>query len=259
MGSLVTAVHRTEKSITEYQHYGDRREKMLEQNASRLDELLKKSRSKRQKVPYKVKEAIEEKVFFAKMKNELIEEAKKKRDYISQERDEVSLRDFSKLIGGGEKGEHLFNVGYFRNKRNGSRGDTVTQNNTGDYVGDLNRKTQTPYKKTRQQSVAHLGDALHSKKRITFTNTRPQSRQLRQQSSIEALYSKQLKCTQEIDPNESLEQINTKVDMSVERAYYSKQAKAIKAREINSDMTEKLAKITQEKEVYKEETYEQYT
>jgi len=56
-----------------------------------------------------------------------------------------------------------------------------------------------------------------------------------------------LKCAQDLDINESMEQLNSKVDQSIERAYLTKQAKAVRAKEINHDLVERVAKINEEK------------
>ena len=56
-----------------------------------------------------------------------------------------------------------------------------------------------------------------------------------------------MKCAQDLDINESMEQLNSKVDQSIERAYLTKQAKAVRAKEINHDLVERVAKINEEK------------
>ena len=65
MNNLMQAGQKTEKSIEIFETIGGRKEKMLEQNAQRLDELLKKSRMRRQKAPTIVKQAIDDKLYFA--------------------------------------------------------------------------------------------------------------------------------------------------------------------------------------------------
>ena len=47
MNNLAQAERRTEKSIDVYNTIGGRREKMLEKNAQRIDDILKKSRVRR--------------------------------------------------------------------------------------------------------------------------------------------------------------------------------------------------------------------
>ena len=51
MTNIMQAEKRTAKSIEVFHTIGGRREKMMEQHAARMDELLRQARTKRQKVP----------------------------------------------------------------------------------------------------------------------------------------------------------------------------------------------------------------
>ena len=63
--TLTHASIKTEKSIESFTTMGGRKEMLLEKNAQRLDEILKKSRERRKKVPENIKLNIEEKKYFA--------------------------------------------------------------------------------------------------------------------------------------------------------------------------------------------------
>ena len=63
---------KTEKSIEVYRTIGERRDKMLENNAQRIDELLNKSRIRRQKVEKQIKSTLDDKIYFASMKADLL-------------------------------------------------------------------------------------------------------------------------------------------------------------------------------------------
>ena len=74
--SLANASLKTEKSIESFNTIGGRKEMLLEKNAQRLDELLKKSWERRKKVPQNIKHNLEDKLFFANNQKEKVEEAK---------------------------------------------------------------------------------------------------------------------------------------------------------------------------------------
>ena len=153
---------RTEKSIDVFNTIGGRREKMLEQNAQRLDDILKKSRMRRQKAPTLVKQAIEDKVYFAKETNEKLEYARKYREKSIEEKDKRAYSDFAKLMGGGEKGEHLFDVGHYKIIKNSAR---KTDGHTTESVEDLNaRVTHSSKHDRRNEDLEHS----LSKKRMSI-------------------------------------------------------------------------------------------
>ena len=77
---------------------------------------MKKSREKRKKVSENVKHTIEDKVYFATLKKEKIEEAKKIVESENKRINDKGFKGFKKLMDVDDK--DLFNVGYYiKNKR----------------------------------------------------------------------------------------------------------------------------------------------
>ena len=169
------------------------------------------------------------------------------------------MKDFALLMGAGEKGEHLFDVGHYRRAKNSSRSRAYdTQSSQADDAG------RAPGARSGKRNPSYEQMESVTKSRVSFLrpnasqshNTQPKSRERRErpsrsqlnQTSMESLHTRTLKCAQDLDIDESMEQLNSKVDQSIERAYLTKQAKAVRAKEINHDLAERVAKINEEKE-----------
>ena len=99
---------------------------MMEQSAQRLDNILKKSRVRRQNAEKHVKEARSDKVYFCSLKKEQLDDAKQKRDRELKQIEAKGLSDFAKLMDAGEKGENLFDVGHYKIIKNSSRNKSDT-------------------------------------------------------------------------------------------------------------------------------------
>ena len=55
------------------------------------------------------------------MKSDLLHDAKVYREKKTEEEDKKSILDFAKLMGAGDKGQHLFDVGHYKTIKNSSR------------------------------------------------------------------------------------------------------------------------------------------
>lgn len=117
--TLTHASIKTEKSIESFNTIGGRKEMLLEKNAQRLDEILKKSRERRKKVPENVKLNIEEKIYFATLKKEKIEEAKKIVENKNKSINDKAFKDFEKMLDVEKR--DLFNVGYYIKNQHSAR------------------------------------------------------------------------------------------------------------------------------------------
>ena len=101
-------------------------------------------------------------MYFAKEKNEMLECAKKFREKSIEEKDKKAYADFAKLMGGGEKGEHLFDVGHYKIIKNSAR---KTDGHTTESVDDLNfRVTHSSKAGNRNEDLDHS----LSKKRMSI-------------------------------------------------------------------------------------------